>query len=352
MATQRVATGRARGDGPRAPGEKGARAKAEGDEGRARATSEGGGRNARVTSEGGEGKARTKAEGDEGRVRAASEGGEGRARAASEGGKGRARAASEGGEGRARAKTEGQRGRLRAAAERRLLELPAEYALPPDYSVVTVLHEARALEAILLRYGKDLLSGTKLDRKTPAELGARRKTLEEAEQARLAAREAQAPREVSRLRKESEGLVRDVTAAVRYFLEHDERAQRRVEAIREGASDADRIDDLKRCADLLERHAEALKKADLPRGAPAICRGLASELEGAATERSADAGDAARAQALRNRAYWHLREMMDEIRAAGRYVFRHEPKRLALFRSSSSNARRASHPPPPPSESE
>jgi hypothetical protein len=247
----------------------------------------------------------------------------------------------------AKVKTVGGGGEGARAAERSLSELPETYAAPPDYSVVTITHEARALEAILLKYGKDLLSGTKLDRKTPAELRARRKALEEAERSWREAREAQASRAVSRLRKEAEGLVRDVAAAVGYFLEHDERAQRRVDAIREGASDTDRVDDLKRCADLLERHAEALKKADLPKRAPELCRRLAEELAHASAERAAEREDASQSQELRNRAYWHMRELMDEIRAAGRYVFRHEPKRLALFRASSTNARRPSRPPPP-----
>ncbi|HEU4535417.1 MAG TPA: hypothetical protein VFS00_14915 [Polyangiaceae bacterium] len=236
-----------------------------------------------------------------------------------------------------------------AAIERRLLALPEAYAAAPDYSVVTILHETRAIEAILQRYGKDLLSGTKLDRKTPAEIGARREALEAAERAWLAARESEAPRSVTLLRKEAEGLVRDVAAALRYFLEHDAGVQRRIGAVREGAGDADRIEDLRHCAELIEEHAEALRRADLPKSAARRCRELAQELAAAAAERDAGRGGALAAQALRNRAYWHLRELMDEIRAAGRYVFRHEPKRLTLFRASSTNARHASRPPPAPS---
>ncbi|MCU0680973.1 MAG: hypothetical protein MUF34_01695 [Polyangiaceae bacterium] len=238
-------------------------------------------------------------------------------------------------------------GKRRLALERRLLALPEAYAAAPDYSVVTILHETRAIEAILQKYGKDLLSGTKLDRKTPAEIGARRLALEEAERDWVAARESESPRALTRLRQEAEGLVRDVAAALRYFLEHDATVQRRVGAIREGAGDADRIDDLKRCAELLELHADALKRADLPKKAPRRCRELADELAAASAERDAGRGGVLAAQELRNRAYWHLRELMDEVRAAGRYVFRHEPKRLTLFRASSTNARHASRPPPP-----
>lgn len=239
-------------------------------------------------------------------------------------------------------------GKRRRAVERRLRELPAAYEAPPDASVVTALHEARALEVIVGKYGEALLSGTRLRRKTPAELGARRRALERAEAAWLAARESRATRAISRLRDESEGLVRDVSAAARYFLEHDEGVQRRVDAMREGVGDAERADDLERCAELLEGHAEALKKADLPKGASGLCRELSGELARAAAERRAGPDEGAAARALRNRAYWHLRELMDEIRAAGRYVFRHEPKRLVLFGPSAAEPRRGSHPPPAP----
>jgi hypothetical protein len=42
---------------------------------------------------------------------------------------------------------------------------------------------------------------------------------------------------------------------------------------------------------------------------------------------------------LRNRAFWSLREAMDAVRSAGRYVYRKQPKLLVAFRASSSRAR-------------
>ena len=42
---------------------------------------------------------------------------------------------------------------------------------------------------------------------------------------------------------------------------------------------------------------------------------------------------------LRNRAFWFLREAMDAVRSAGRYVYRKEPTLLVAFRASSSRAR-------------
>ena len=42
---------------------------------------------------------------------------------------------------------------------------------------------------------------------------------------------------------------------------------------------------------------------------------------------------------LRNRAFWALREAMDAVRSADRYVYRKQPKILVAFRASSSRAR-------------
>jgi hypothetical protein len=236
---------------------------------------------------------------------------------------------------------DGGGGKRRAAAARLLLELPERYAAPPDHSAVTMLHEARALEAVLRKHGKALLSGTKLDRDAPVELERRRWALEDAEEAWHEAREARASRAATRLRKECEGLVRDVVAAARYFLAHDEGVQRVVDAIRENESDTELVADLVRCADLLDAHAEALKKADLPKKAAKHCRELSAEFAEASAERPSEPGDGeVEVEALRNRAYWHLNELIDEIRAAGRYVFRHEPKRLVLFRPPGDEGRR------------
>jgi hypothetical protein len=42
---------------------------------------------------------------------------------------------------------------------------------------------------------------------------------------------------------------------------------------------------------------------------------------------------------LRNRAFWSLREAMDAVRSAGRYVYRKQPKLLVAFHASSTRAR-------------
>ncbi|HEY8076838.1 MAG TPA: hypothetical protein VIF62_22080, partial [Labilithrix sp.] len=113
--------------------------------------------------------------------------------------------------------------------------------------------------------------------------------------------------------------------------------QKRVDAIQEGRGIADLVDDLLKLADLVEENASRLRKADLPKDASNRARSLAESIGQSAAARPVErSGGQAGADllALRNRAFWYLREAMDAVRDAGRYVFRNEPKKVALFRAS------------------
>lgn len=211
-----------------------------------------------------------------------------------------------------------------------LRALPDSAAVRPDVAVSQVLGEARALEALLAKHGPDLERGAGLDRKVAADLGKRREALDLLESAWLTSRVVATPRSVGSVRDSAEQLKRDAFAAVRWWLREDEEVQRALDAIAEGSGDPDLIDDLRRLAALVDAHRPRLKKADLPKKAGEAMRTLADALADATATRPIDAEVAAQ-ENLRNRAYWHLRGLMDEIRAAGRYVFREQPKRLAAF---------------------
>lgn len=211
-----------------------------------------------------------------------------------------------------------------------LRALPDGAAGRPDVAVSQVLDEARALEVLIAKHGPDLERGAGLDRKAAAELGKRREALDTLESAWLTARVVATPRSVGSVRDAAERAKRDAFAAARWWLREDEGVQIVLDRIAEGSGDADLVDDLRRLADLVDAHRPRLKKADLPRKVGEAMRTLADTLAEATAERPIDAEVAAH-ENLRNRAYWHLRALMDEIRAAGRYVFRDQPRRLATF---------------------
>ena len=208
---------------------------------------------------------------------------------------------------------------------------------PIGSHIAEVLQEARALEALVARYGKKLRAGSRLDARTMTSLGERRALLEVAEKTWLTEHLSLASRAVRKTRAEAELFKRDVIAALRYFVADDEALQRRIDAIPLGTAMPGLCDDLKNLAPVLVGVGAALKKAALPKNAAAKCIALSEALAPAAAEMATDV-PADHLRLLRNRAYWYLRQAMDAIRAAGRYVFRNEPALLVQFRASSARA--------------
>src|SRR5262245_26697828 len=216
-----------------------------------------------------------------------------------------------------------------------LAALDASYARSPDRKVEQVMEEARLLIRVVKDEGKKLLDGTRIDKKLLRSLPDRGELLEEmdARWARELGQRAKKP--ARKAAKEAEALRADMVAALRYFLDGDAGVQAQVDVIQEGSGLADLVDDLGKLAGLVERHARSLEKAGLD-GAPVRARELADLL---GETRAAERSEAAFSDALglRNRAFWYLREAMDEIRAAGRYAFRHDSKALVAFRASTTS---------------
>ena len=214
-----------------------------------------------------------------------------------------------------------------------LLALEDSYDRPPDVSVPVLMQEGLELAGVVGKYRARLLGGTRLEKKLLDAIASRRATLDTTESMWRARRlQAAGSRE---LHDEAEALKRDAVATLRYFVADDATVQRRLDAIQEGTGLADFVVDLKRLSELLAEQAPSLKKADLPKNAATRARELSEQISEGAAGQSVD-GAAAQLLSLRNRAFWSLREAMDEIRAAGRYAFRAEPKLLPLFRATRS----------------
>ncbi len=221
--------------------------------------------------------------------------------------------------------------------EQRELEALGRVARP-DYPVSDVLHEALELDATLSMLGERLARGGRLEGDVKKELSRRRLLLGAAETAWLARRKRVPPIAVMKARAAATSLKRDVVAALRYFVADDAGLKRALDDMAKGTGDADLIDSLGKLAHHVTAHAAALGRADLPEQPAEKLRAHAKSLSDAVAARAADP-EAVHAKDQRDRAFWHLRALMDEIRAAGRYVFRNDRNVLRLFRSTSSRAR-------------
>jgi hypothetical protein len=244
---------------------------------------------------------------------------------------------------KAKAKAKGTRekaakARLTAAERAHLESIDPAFDAPIDRNIAETQQEARELEAALAKLNKELYGKSKLDKAVGSSLEKRRKLLEATEGAWTEHRNTPLSKKLREVRAEAEDLKRDSIAALRHFCEHDGEVQERLDAIVLGTGLPDLVDDLKKLADLLEENGGALGKADLPRRPSERARMLAESLSRGSADRSVDPVGTA-AMSLRNRAFWWLREAMDAIRSAGRYVFRKQPKLLAIFRASSTRAR-------------
>lgn len=228
---------------------------------------------------------------------------------------------------------------LAAPVQKVLLGLDLAFEAPPDVAVKDVLHEARDLAADTAKIEGVLIAGSELKKGARAELLRREEVCDHAERAWLQVRRVNISEMLIKSRDEAEKQKRSAFSALRYFCRADADVQRRLDGIAEGSGDADLIDDVEKLADLVEENLALLKKADLPKNPVKVLTAARDALADAAAGRAGGV-EALTAHKLRNRAFWWLREQLDEVRAAGRYVYRNDPKMLVLFRASTTKVPR------------
>jgi hypothetical protein len=219
-----------------------------------------------------------------------------------------------------------------------LQALDGSYADPPaTIPVIAILQEGRELQGVMRRLRPRVLAGSRLDPALADSLPARIEALDAADARWTDLRTYQLPSSRTKLRVQAEGLRGDSIAALRHFLPQNQEVQARVNQIAEGTGIADLIDDLKKLAVLVGEQSPALVRAGLPPKASDKLSAFAQQLDEATTEAaSASTGtdEGREALGLRNRAYWYLREAIDEIRECGRHALRKEPALAKHFRSS------------------
>lgn len=231
---------------------------------------------------------------------------------------------------------------------------PAEFARNPDVSVAQLLVEARELIAATSTPARaaKLVAGSMLKASFTQDLSAARDVLDRAESMWSVQNASKLTRDLKKARAAAEALKRSAMASLRYLVPDDEDLHDDLDKIAEGSGDPDTISDLRKLAPLAEAHARDLTKAvQVKRLPPKPAKAMlarADELEKAIDESATAKHETREANdeviVLRNRAFWALRARLDEVRAAGRYVYSDDPRALRHFRATNTRAKKPRKP--------
>jgi hypothetical protein len=192
--------------------------------------------------------------------------------------------------------------------------------------------EAKELTVTFDKLGKKLVTHGGVDKNAGKDLATRHRLLSTAERLWNSERDFAAKPDIKTARKQGAESKKLAVAALRHFKRDDRDIQVRLDKIAEGSGDLDLADDLNKLADLVDENLPALKTPEIKSSTAAGMRTLASRITDAITERNTDV-DASDAIKLRNRAYWHLNELVTTIQSAGRFVYRDDPAALKHFRT-------------------
>lgn len=107
----------------------------------------------------------------------------------------------------------------------------------------------------------------------------------------------------------------------------------RVKSIAEGSSHADMIQDLNDLTVLGKEHPELLAEINFDMARLDQSAQLADDMASLLAAATGNRADVNETKKIRDQAYTHLKEAVDELYAFGQYVFRHNENRLKGYRS-------------------
>jgi len=123
----------------------------------------------------------------------------------------------------------------------------------------------------------------------------------------------------------------------------------RVAEIADGNGHADMIQDLNDLAILGKQNAELLQKTNFDLALLDKAAAISKDMAGLLSQSMVDSADSSRELVMRDKAYTHLKEAVDEIRSCGQYVFWNNEERLKGYISAyHKKARKAMVPEAPP----
>ncbi len=125
----------------------------------------------------------------------------------------------------------------------------------------------------------------------------------------------------------------DLLATMRFAYRKDDALLSRVSAITEGSGHADMIQDLNDIAVLGRENPDLLTAIGFDLDQLDLAATRADELADLLAEANGDKADPNQSKIIRDKAYIYLKVLVDEIREAGKYVFRKDQNRLKGYSS-------------------
>lgn len=125
----------------------------------------------------------------------------------------------------------------------------------------------------------------------------------------------------------------DLLASLRFAYRNNDALLSRVRAITDGTGHADMIQDLNDIAVLGRENPEPLTAISFELTLLDRAAIRADELADLLAEANGDKADPNEAKIIRDKAYMYLKVLVDDIREAGKYVFRKDSKRLKGYSS-------------------
>lgn len=125
----------------------------------------------------------------------------------------------------------------------------------------------------------------------------------------------------------------DLLQSMRFAFRKDPALLSRVSAIAEGATNADMVQDLNDIAVLGKENPDPLTAIGFDPAQLDAAAALADQMADLMAEANGDKADQNESKVIRDKAYTHMKVLVDEIREAGKYVFRHDKNRLKGYAS-------------------
>ena len=143
----------------------------------------------------------------------------------------------------------------------------------------------------------------------------------------------EAQKEWAKQAPEAYAFRNDLLASFRFAFRKNDSLLSRVSAITEGSGHADLIQDLNDIAVLGRENPDLLTAIGFDLTQLDLAATHADELANLLAEANGDKADPNYSKTIRDKAYTHLKVLVDEIREAGKYVFRNDKNRLNGYSS-------------------
>jgi len=125
----------------------------------------------------------------------------------------------------------------------------------------------------------------------------------------------------------------DLLACFRYALRTDERALQQVSGIAQGRGHAEMIQDLTRLAAFGRKHRQALAVIQFDETRLELAANTADRMASLLAQATGERNSSPSARRLRDQAFTFLKQSVDEVRDAGKFVFRKQSDRLQGYSS-------------------